>query len=304
MSFIFPFFIQELEEIYIDTSNTINAAIESHALLLLTKANEQHKRFEDLLKICRQVNPKLDISFFVNALNPDCAKIELHYHNFNKPESSGNTSENSMTNQLISDSGTEINLQNRRAKLQKEASELTSYIKQNQDITNALVNICQRNLGNHLYSKVYETQEDLCRKRNEIRMGNMKLASIRAQIELLTPKQNGSVENDDQEKSSASIKTMWKKAFKSLKTSSAENKLTKKASFIKKKQRSKEDEAEPEPKHSGDIDPVYSLLKCAADLPKAGMQEAVVNSLGSEFKNYYKLTSPLKKSASSPFDFF
>ncbi|KAJ8298700.1 hypothetical protein KUTeg_022760 [Tegillarca granosa] len=206
--------------------------------------------------------------------------------------------------------------------------------------------IQMRNLGNHLYSKVYETQEDLCRKRNEIRMGNMKLASIRAQIELLTPKQNGSVENDDQEKSSASIKTMWKKAFKSLKTSSAENKLTKKASFIKKKQRSKEDEAEPEPKHSGDIDPVYSLLKCAADLPKAGkscglhphcsghhgslrlsntsttvadssgstsktsspsssgMQEAVVNSLGSEFKNYYKLTSPLKKSASSPFDFF
>lgn len=39
-----------------------------------------------------------------------------------------------------------------------------------------------RNLGNHLYSKVYETQEDLCRKRNEIRMGNMKLASIRAQV--------------------------------------------------------------------------------------------------------------------------
>jgi hypothetical protein len=32
--------LQELEEIYIDTSNTLNVAIEGHALLLLTKVNE------------------------------------------------------------------------------------------------------------------------------------------------------------------------------------------------------------------------------------------------------------------------
>lgn len=31
--------LQELEEIYIDTSNTVNVAIESHALLLLTKVS-------------------------------------------------------------------------------------------------------------------------------------------------------------------------------------------------------------------------------------------------------------------------
>ena len=39
-----------------------------------------------------------------------------------------------------------------------------------------------RNLANHLYSKVYETQEDLCRKRNEIRLANLQLASVRAQV--------------------------------------------------------------------------------------------------------------------------
>lgn len=41
------------------------------------------------------------------------------------------------------------------------------------------------------------------------------------QIDLLTPKQNGTVENTDQDKSAASIKGMWKKAFKSLKSSSS-----------------------------------------------------------------------------------
>ena len=39
-----------------------------------------------------------------------------------------------------------------------------------------------RNLANHLYAKVYETQEDLCLKRNEIRMANLQLASVRAQV--------------------------------------------------------------------------------------------------------------------------
>ena len=39
-----------------------------------------------------------------------------------------------------------------------------------------------RNLANHLYAKVYETQEDLCRKRNDIRTANLQLAAIRAQV--------------------------------------------------------------------------------------------------------------------------
>ena len=39
-----------------------------------------------------------------------------------------------------------------------------------------------RNLANHLYAKVYETQEDLCVKRNEIRMANLQLASVQAQV--------------------------------------------------------------------------------------------------------------------------
>ena len=47
-------------------------------------------------------------------------------------------------NHLILDRVTEIVLHDRRAALQKEALELTSYIKQNQDVTHTLVNICQR----------------------------------------------------------------------------------------------------------------------------------------------------------------
>uniref|UniRef100_A0A8W8MXL8 Uncharacterized protein n=1 Tax=Magallana gigas TaxID=29159 RepID=A0A8W8MXL8_MAGGI len=177
----------------------------------------------------------------------------------------------------------------------------------------------------------------MCCKRNEIRLANLQLASIRAQIEALSPKQNGSVESLDQDskKSSATIKSMWKKAFKSLKSTS-DTKLTKKGSLIKKKQNSQEVEVE-ENAEPGEIDPVYSLLKCAADLPKASKPSCGIHaqcsghhssastkgessststskttspassgpadpSLGGDFKNYYKQTCPvIKKQSSSPF---
>lgn len=166
--------------------------------------------------------------------------------------------------------------------------------------------------------------------------GNLKDLDNDNQIEVLSPKQNGSVENLDQDskKSSATIKSMWKKAFKNLKSTS-DTKLTKKGSLIKKKQNSQEAEVE-ETVEAGEIDPVYSLLKCAADLPKVGKQGScgihaqcsghhsnkgdsssstskttspassgncdVTDSLGSDFKTYYKQTSPaIKKQNSSPF---
>ncbi|XP_021345795.1 uncharacterized protein LOC110445468 [Mizuhopecten yessoensis] len=287
---VIPKVLEELEEIYIDTSNTVNVAIESHALLLLTKANEQHKRFDELLKVCRQVNPQLDISWYVEALNPECPRLELHHPCFHPADITIINSEESMKNTLIVDRSTEVTLYERRCRLQKEAAELTSYIKQNQDITHTLVNICQRNLANHLYAKVYETQEDMCRKRNEIRIANMQLAAVRAQIDLFTSKQNGSVEDMSDKKSAASIKGMWKKAVKNLKTAS-ESKIIKKGSFIKKKQISTESD-EPEPAPSGEIDPVYSLLKCAADLPKGGPKACGIHSQCSGHHSSIRRGSP------------
>ncbi|XP_052824152.1 uncharacterized protein LOC106875793 isoform X9 [Octopus bimaculoides] len=327
---VLPAVLEELEEIHIDTCNTIKAAIESHALVLLNKATERHRRFDDLLKVCHQVNPQLDVSYFIRSMSQDVLSLQQQPYQFNYPaDINAELMElESVRDQLIIDRHTESTIRSRRQAVQKEASELTSYIKQNQDVTQTLVNMCQsvssrttiespqrsfsrevstdaesetsshrkvrsnsakrldfisqemqlqrrlRNLANHLYAKVYETQEDMCRKRNEIRLANIQLAAVRAQIEVLSPKHNGAVEGTDQESkkahSSASIKGMWKKAVKSLKSNSGEPKptrLSKKGSLIKRKD-SKEVPDTEGPEESQEIDPVYSLLKCAADLPK------------------------------------
>ncbi|XP_060577463.1 SH3 and cysteine-rich domain-containing protein 2-like [Ruditapes philippinarum] len=90
------------------------------------------------------------------------------------------------------------------------------------------------------------------------------------EIELLTPKQNGSMDDDQEKKNPSTIRGMWKKAFKTLKSSSSVEKLSKKSSFSKKKQSSKDADDEVEQLSGGPVDPVYSLLKCAADLPRSG----------------------------------
>ncbi|CAC5383893.1 unnamed protein product [Mytilus coruscus] len=119
------------------------------------------------------------------------------------------------------------------------------------------------------------------------------------EIELLTPKQNGTVENTDQDKqySSASIKGMWKKAFKSLKSSPSDSKLSKKAS-LKKKQGSKEEEEEQE-QEPREIDPVYSLLKCAADLPKNSRIPCTIHAHCGGHHNPDSSTSTSKTSSPS-----
>ncbi|XP_060066780.1 uncharacterized protein LOC132547048 isoform X2 [Ylistrum balloti] len=111
-----------------------------------------------------------------------------------------------------------------------------------------------------------------------------------SEIDLFTSKQNGSVEDMSDKKSAASIKGMWKKAVKNLKTAS-ETKIIKKGSFIKKKQVSTESD-EPEPAPSGEIDPVYSLLKCAADLPKGGPKACGVHSQCSGHQSSIRRGSP------------
>jgi hypothetical protein len=46
--------------------------------------------------------------------------------------------------QIVIDPFTEATMANKQRELQKEAVELTSYVKKNQDITQTLMNVCQR----------------------------------------------------------------------------------------------------------------------------------------------------------------
>jgi len=50
--------------------------------------------------------------------------------------------------QIVYERHTEGELKAKKSGLQKEAAELTTYLKQNQDVSQTLVNVCQRSVEN------------------------------------------------------------------------------------------------------------------------------------------------------------
>ena len=65
---------------------TLDSCLVSFLFSLIQQANEQQRRFENLLKICRQVNPQLDISFFAKIFSPEEANKEYARHKFCPPD--------------------------------------------------------------------------------------------------------------------------------------------------------------------------------------------------------------------------
>lgn len=49
---------------------------------ILFQADEQQHRYKEMLKICRQVTPQLDISYFMTAIEVEPTKLELSPHTF------------------------------------------------------------------------------------------------------------------------------------------------------------------------------------------------------------------------------
>uniref|UniRef100_A0A1I8HQP5 FH2 domain-containing protein n=1 Tax=Macrostomum lignano TaxID=282301 RepID=A0A1I8HQP5_9PLAT len=156
-------------------------------------------RYESALTACKSAAPQRDIQSFVRSRlaaaaaataasstaasgsagpsDRSAAPFELATYS---PASLGE-SDFVLKDEIVNDRLTEAQLRTRHQELAKESQELKSFIRQNEEVTESLKIFCQRNLGNHLYDKVYETQEDLSRKRNEIRMASIQLAVVQAQ---------------------------------------------------------------------------------------------------------------------------
>ncbi|ELU06814.1 hypothetical protein CAPTEDRAFT_105504 [Capitella teleta] len=63
-----PLLLEELEEIHIDLSNTLSAALESYAISRHSQAGEQSHRYSGAAKVCKRVDPTLDVHDFLDAM--------------------------------------------------------------------------------------------------------------------------------------------------------------------------------------------------------------------------------------------
>ncbi|GFO19667.1 hypothetical protein PoB_004617200 [Plakobranchus ocellatus] len=112
----------------------------------VVKAKEQHKRYEGQLRLCRQVSPHSDVTYFVKAVgqeNPTLALV-LPHQVFKPAVALAADDQRNLCKQLILDRLTEESVLQKRSSLQAKAMEMTIRAKQSQDVILTLSNVCQR----------------------------------------------------------------------------------------------------------------------------------------------------------------
>merc|ERR1719210_1932860 len=114
---------------------------------------------------------------------------------------------------------------NRHEQLKQEEKMMEDQIKVNAEAVESLIRILSKNLDQQLFNKANEIQEEISKKRYDLRCYQIKLSGIRAQKQLYdkTEKQEGDRELTAVQSGGASakvtgkIKSKWVNAFKNVK---------------------------------------------------------------------------------------
>ncbi|CAH1395659.1 unnamed protein product, partial [Nezara viridula] len=127
------------------------------------------------------------------------------------------------SNQLVNDRLASIQVPQRFEGLCEEANQLQTHIQQLQDSLSTMLRIQQRSIESSLFNKANEIQEDISMKRYDLKNAQLNLAAVKATKELFGTKLESAEGTSGSERkmsssSTASMKSKWLKAFKSLKT--------------------------------------------------------------------------------------
>ncbi|GAB6026600.1 hypothetical protein CHUAL_013011 [Chamberlinius hualienensis] len=231
-----PHLLEEMEEVYIDLSDTIARSILEGAEIIGSKAQEQNTRYDVLVNFCKAVNSKADLEHYIKSINVEIrVPANGQKHDF-KPPQYEIPDQNEMMmsppppipflkNEVVVDKGLIVPMKSKYDALKKEANELEAKLRGLHETLEALVRLQQRSLDSSLFNKANEIQEDISLKRFDLRVSQIHLAAVKAQIDLLvTALENkgdnllGSHERKMSSASAGSIKSKWLKAFKSLKS--------------------------------------------------------------------------------------
>jgi len=229
-----PMLLQELEDVYHDVSGVVLDSLTEGSSTIAQKTAAMSVRWAKAGDIIRKIAPPQDLAAFVGSLSiPEYVPVTKH--NFAPPPPKEVTNEIGLpikTCEVVMDrmvsEAARINYETIRA----EAKEHESSIKLNSDALDALIRIQAKNLDQQLFNKANEIQEEICRKRYEMRVAQIQLAGLRAQKELFSSKvrndgdlrgtvegvpAGGPRERKLSTSSTGSIKSKWVKAFKTIK---------------------------------------------------------------------------------------
>lgn len=240
-----PHLLQEFDDVYHDVADVVLDSMSEGSKKITEKTENMTARWQKTSEAVKTISAEKDIASFISAITiPD--HVPVTRHNFAPPPPKEVTKKNDIQSQSfgnIQEAGLPVKsceivvdrtvagpARTRHDQLKQEESLMDDQIRVNAEAVESLNRILSKNLDQQLFNKANEIQEEISRKRYDLRCYQIKLSGIRAQKRLF----DKTVKQEDDSliavqsggasaKVTGRIKSKWVNAFKNVKGSQPSN---------------------------------------------------------------------------------
>jgi len=239
-----PHLLQEFDDVYHDVADVVLDSLSEGSKMITEKTENMTARWQKTSEAVKTISAEKDIVSFISAITiPDYVPVTRH--NFAPPPPKEVTKKNNdiqmfgniqeaglpiKSCEIIMDKTVAGPARNRHEQLKQEEKSMEDQIKANAEAVESLIRILSKNLDQQLFNKANEIQEEISRKRYDLRCYQIKVSGIKAQKQLYdnTVKQDGenlmAVQSGGASaKVTGKIKSKWVNAFKNVKGSQQSN---------------------------------------------------------------------------------
>jgi len=240
-----PHLLQEFDDVYHDVADVVLDSMSEGSKKITEKTENMTARWQKTSEAVKTISAEKDIASFISAITiPDYVPVTRH--NFAPPPPKEVTKKNDIQSQsfgnmqeaglpvksceIVVDRTVAGPARIRHDQLKQEESLMDDQIRVNAEAVESLNRILSKNLDQQLFNKANEIQEEISRKRYDLRCYQIKLSGIRAQKRLFDKTVN---QEDDSliavqsggasAKVTGRIKSKWVNAFKNVKGSQPSN---------------------------------------------------------------------------------
>merc|ERR1719422_418851 len=222
-----PHLLQEFDDVYHDVADVVFDSMSEGSKKITEKTENMTARWQKTSEAVKTISAEKDIASFISAITiPDYVPVTRH--NFAAPPPKEITKEAGLpikSCEIIMDRTVAGAARTRHDQLKVEETTMEDQIKVNAEAVESLVRILSKNLDQQLFNKANEIQEEISKKRYDLRCYQIRLSGIKAQKQLYdkTEKQEGDRELTAVQSGGASakvtgkIKSKWVNAFKNVK---------------------------------------------------------------------------------------
>jgi len=238
-----PNLLQELDDVYHDVAGVVLESLTEGSKKITEKTANMTARWQKTSEAVRTISAEKDLASFLTSITiPDFVPVTQHTFAPPPPKevtktqkltimpSFGSIQEAGLplkTCEIVLDKTVSATARNRHEQLRTEGKDLEEKIKLNSEAVESLIRIQAKNLDQQLFNKANEIQEEISKKRFELRVAQIRLAGIRARKILYaeTEKQpdeslcavDGVTAGGPSQKETGKMKSKWVNAFKNVK---------------------------------------------------------------------------------------